>query len=127
MTAAGEYHLPQELVPHAPQRGSFTPDELREVCRLAGKELGREDAARGEFRAAAQMVSLWQGLDLPAWEAPYILRNARLGYLSGFDEALFSGGLDQQTILRAATARWGERWYERLEALRTRQSEAKGP
>lgn len=121
MTAAGEYHLPQELARHAPERGPFTPKELREPCRLAGKGLGREDAARGEFRAAAQMVSLWRGLDLPAWEAPYVLRAARLGYLSGFDEALVSGSLNQQTTLRAATARWGERWDERLEALRARQ------
>jgi hypothetical protein len=76
----------------------------------------------GEFRSAAEMVSLWQGLDLPAWEAPYALRAARLGYLSGFGETLVQGGLDEETASRAAAARWGERGQQRLEALRTRES-----
>jgi len=67
------------------------------------------------------MVSLWKGLDLPAWEAPYVLRAARLGYLSGFGEALVRGGLDEDTASRAAAARWGERGPERLDALRKRE------
>lgn len=70
------------------------------------------------------MVSLWQGLDLPAREAPYVLRSARLGYLSGFGEALVCGSLDRETASRAASSRWGERWPERLEALRGRKGEA---
>lgn len=123
MTATGEYYLPQELARHASDRGPFSSEELREVCRRAGEGLGREDAARAEFRAAAEMVSLWRGLDLPAWEAPYALRAARLGYLSGFGEALVRGGLDEEMASRAASARWGERWPERLEALRGRQGE----
>lgn len=124
MTAAGQYYLPQELARHASDRGPFSPGELREVCHRAGEGLGREDAARAEFRVAAQMVSLWQDLDLPAWEAPYVLRAARLGYLSGFGGALVRGGLDEETASRAASARWGERWPERLEALRGRRGEA---
>lgn len=121
MTAADEYHLPRELARHAPERGPLRPDRLREVCRRAGEGLGREDAARSEFRQAAEMVSLWRGLDLPAWEAPYVLRDARLGYLSGFSGALVRGGLGEETVSRAASARWGERWPERLRALRDRE------
>lgn len=123
MTAAGKYHLPGDLARHAPERGPFDPESLREVCRRAGEGLGREDAARGEFRRAARMISLWRGLDLPAWEAPYALRAARLGYLSGFSEALLSDSLDEETVRRAASARWGERWPERLQALRDRADE----
>lgn len=122
MTAAGKYYLPHELARHAPERDSFTPEELREVCRRAGEGLGYEDAGRGAFRSAAEMVSLWQDLDLPAWEAPYVLRVARLGYLSGFGEALASGDLDEQRARDAASARWGARWPERLQALRDRES-----
>ncbi len=66
------------------------------------------------------MVSLWQDLDLPAWKAPYVLRAARLGYLSGFGDALAWGGLDKEISSRAAAARWGDRGQERLEALRNR-------
>jgi hypothetical protein len=36
------------------------------------------------------MVEMWRGLDLPAWEARYVLRDARLGYLSGYERALIS-------------------------------------
>jgi hypothetical protein len=36
------------------------------------------------------MVEMWCGLDLPAWEARYVLRDARLGYLSGYERALIS-------------------------------------
>lgn len=68
------------------------------------------------------MVSLWRGLDLPAWEAPYVLRAARLGYLSGFSEALVYGALDEQIVRGAAALRWGERWPERLKALRDREA-----
>jgi hypothetical protein len=25
------------------------------------------------------MVALWRGLDLPGWEAPYVLRDAKMG------------------------------------------------
>ncbi len=121
MTASDEYHLPQELARHAPGRAPFRPEELRDVCRRAGEGLGKDDASRSEFRQAAEMVSLWRGLDLPAWEAPYTLRAARLGYLSGFSEALVSGGLHEETAREAASARWGERGPGRLRALRERQ------
>jgi hypothetical protein len=115
----GTYSLPEELARHAPKK-RFAPDELRGVCRDAGKELGWEDAKESGFRAAAQMVEIWRGLDLPAWEAPYVLRDARLGYLNGYESALISGDMSEQQIIRAAEARWGEKWRERLKAARER-------
>jgi hypothetical protein len=121
LSARGYYELPGTLARHVPASGPYQPGELREVCRPAGDGLGREDAALGEFRSAADMVSLWQGLDLPAWEAPYTLRAARLGYLSGFGAALTGGSLNEETAREAASARWGERGPERLRALRERQ------
>ena len=87
----GTYSLPEELDRHAPSR-RFDPDELRGACHIAGEELGREDAKEARFRSAAQMVEMWRGLDLPAWEAPYVLRDARIGYLKGYESALISGG-----------------------------------
>jgi hypothetical protein len=122
LSARGHYELPETLARHALASGPYQPGELHEVCRLAGEGLGKEDAALGEFRSAAEMISLWQDLDLPAWEAPYVLRAARLGYLSGFGEMLVRGGLDEETASRAAAARWGERGQERLETLRKRES-----
>jgi hypothetical protein len=113
------YSLPEELARHAP-RGRFAPDELRGVCREAGECLGWEDAKEARFRTAAQMVGMWRGLDLPAWEAPYVLRDARLGYLNGYESAMISGDLSEQQISYAAEARWGERWRERLRAARER-------
>src|SRR5918992_3611829 len=88
----GTYSLPEDLARHAPRR-RFAPDELRGVCREAGEHLGWEDAKKANFRAAAQMVGIWRGLDLPAWEAPYVLRDARLGYLNGYQWALTSGDM----------------------------------
>ncbi|MBA2344724.1 MAG: hypothetical protein H0V83_06555 [Rubrobacter sp.] len=121
--AAGGYPLPQALGRHAfggDARGGFTPDELRSVCRAAGEGLGKEDAGRGVFRAASEMVAMWRGLDLPAWEAPYVLRDARLGYLNGYEAALVSGELPEEDVASAAEARWGEDWGRRLEAARGR-------
>jgi hypothetical protein len=115
----GSYSLPEELARHAPSR-RFAPDELRRACHIAGEELGLEDAKEAKFRSAAQMVEMWRGLDLPAWEAPYVLRDARIGYLKGYESALISGGLSEQQINHAAEARWGERWRERLKAARER-------
>jgi hypothetical protein len=115
----GSYSLPEELARHTPSR-RFAPDELRRACHIAGEELGREDAKEARFRSAAQMVEMWRGLDLPAWEAPYVLRDARIGYLKGYESALISGGLSEQQINHAAEARWGERWRERLKAARER-------
>ena len=115
----GLYPLPEELARHAP-KASFTPDELREICREAGEGLGREDAREARFRPAAEMVEMWWGLDLPAWVAPYIIRDARLGYLAGYGEALVSGGLEESRVEEAARARWGEGWRERLAAARER-------
>lgn len=113
------YPLPEELARHVPG-DRFEPDELRRACKEAGEELGKEDAAGARFRSAAEMVALWRGLDLPAWRAPYVLRDARLGYLSGYDRALAPGELQEGRAKKAAEARWGESWPRRLEALRKR-------
>ncbi|CAN5729741.1 hypothetical protein BH24ACT22_BH24ACT22_14290 [soil metagenome] len=115
----GRYPLPNPLARYA-AGGEFAPDELREVCKEAGEKLAEEDATEACFRSAAEMVALWRGLDLPAWEAPYILRDVRLGYLNGYDRALVSGELHEDRIKRAAEARWGEDWHRRLEAVRER-------
>jgi hypothetical protein len=115
----GVYSLPEELARHLPKK-RFAPDELRRTCHRAGQNLGYEDAKEARFRTAAQMVEMWRGLDLPAWEAPYVLRDARLGYLNGYERALISGEMFKQQINRAAEARWGERWRERLKAARER-------
>jgi hypothetical protein len=119
LVARGTYSLPEELARHAP-RERFAPGELRGACREAGEELGREDARKAKFRTAAQMVEMWRGLDLPAWEAPYVLRDARLGYLNGYERALASGEMSERQIGHAAESRWGERWRERLRAARER-------
>jgi hypothetical protein len=116
-----EYSLPRELVRHA-SGDSFAPDELREACRLAGERLGQEDAREARFRSAAEMVEMWQGLDLPAWVAPYALRDARLSYLAGYGEALVSGRLPEGRVEEAARARWGDGWREKLAAARERHA-----
>lgn len=116
---SARYRLPEELARHVAGK-EFTPSELRSNCREAGKRLGRQDAASARFRTAAEMVALWRGLDLPAWEAPYVLREARLGYINGYEEALVSGGLSGERTSRAARARWGDEWGRRLEAARER-------
>ena len=113
------YPLPRELARHASGE-SFAADELREACREAGKGLGREDAREARFRSAAEMVALWEGLDLPAWVAPYALRDACLGYLAGYAGALVSGELPEGRAERAAEARWGAGWPEKLAAARRR-------
>ena len=92
MVAHGEYRLPQELARYA-HKVRFAPEELRGACRKAGEGLGKADAADARFRTASEMVALWEGLDLPAWVAPYALRDARLGYLGGYAETVTSGGL----------------------------------
>ena len=117
--ARGTYSLPEELAHHSPGQ-LFAPDELRGACHEAGEGLGREDARKARFRTAAQMVAMWRGLDLPAWEAPYVLRDARLGYLNGYKGALISGEMSEQQIDHAAESRWGERWPERLRSARER-------
>ncbi len=113
------YRLPDELARHAPKE-RFVPDGLRGACRGAGEGLGREDAGEATFRPAAEMVAMWRGLDLPAWVAPYALRDARLGYLRGYEEALVTGELSAAHTERAALARWGEGWREKLERARGR-------
>ena len=115
MVARGTYSLPEELARHASRERS-APDELRGACREAGEALGWEDARKARFRTAVQMVEMWRGLDLPAWEAPYVLRDARLGYLHGYERALISGEMSEQQISHAAESRWGQRWRERLRA-----------
>ena len=119
MDEQGGYPLPEELARHA-REGGFAPGELREVCRSAGEGLGLEDAAEARFRPAAEMVEMWQGLDLPAWVAPYALRDARLGYLRGYEIAVVSGELPEERVERAARARWGKGWKEKLERARDR-------
>jgi hypothetical protein len=118
-----EYPLPGELARYAPKK-RFAPDELRRACREAGEGLGREDAREAKFRTAAEMVALWRGLDLPAWEAPYALRDARLGYPSGYEGALVSGELSERQTTRAAESRWGEGWQQRLRMARERAAES---
>jgi hypothetical protein len=119
LVVRGTYSLPEELARHAEREG-FAPDELRGACSEAGEALGWEDAKKATFRTAAQMVEMWRGLDLPAWEAPYVLRDARLGYLNGYERALISGELSEQQISNAAESRWGQRWREKLRAARER-------
>ncbi len=116
------YALPRELARHA-HGGPFAPGELRETCRAAGEGLGRADAREARFRSAAGMVALWEGLDLPAWEAPYVLRDTRLGYLAGYEEALVSGELSEDSTNTAAEARWGYGWRTKLRAARERKAE----
>ena len=119
MVARGTYSLPDELARHAP-RECFASDELRGACRQAGEALGWEDAKKATFRTAAEMVEMWRGLDLPGWEAPYVLRDARLGYLNGYERALVSGDMSEQQISNAARSRWDQKWRERLRAARER-------
>ena len=119
MTPYGEYPLPEELARHASGE-RFVPDELRRACREAGEGLGREDAREARFRSAAEMVEMWRGLDLPAWEAPYALRDARLGYLKGYERVLVSGELSEDQTARAAESRWGADWRARLRTVRGR-------
>ena len=115
--------MPRDLVRHAPKE-RFFPDELRAACRTAGEGLGAEDAREARFRSAAEMVELWRGLDLPAWVSPYALRDARLGYLNGYDRTITSEEFSQGETIRAARARWGERWERKLEAARLRRFDA---
>ena len=115
------YSLPHELARHV-AGGMFAPDELREACREAGEGLGRGDAREARFRSAAEMVEMWRGLDLPAWVAPYALRDARLGYLAGYGEALVSGELAGGRVKEAAEARWGDDWRGKLASPREREA-----
>ena len=115
------YPLPRELAHHA-RRDAFAPDELRAACRAAGEGLGRADVEEARFRSAAEMVEMWRGLDLPAWVAPYALRDTRLGYLRGYEEALVAGGLAEHWVEEAARARWGDAWREKLRAARERNA-----
>ena len=119
MDAHDGYRLPGELARHAPKE-RFAPDELRGVCRVAGEGLGRGDARAARFRSAAEMVELWGDLDLPARVAPYALRDARLGYIAGYASALVSAALSEERTMRAAEARWGSGWREKLEAAHRR-------
>ncbi len=113
------YPLPEELARHV-EDAEWPPEELREACHGAGEGLGAEDAAEARFRSAAGMVEMWRGLDLPAWIAPYALRDARLGYLKGYERALTSARFSEEETISAARARWGESWREKLEAARER-------
>jgi hypothetical protein len=113
------YRLPEELARHA-SKERFAPNELRGACRGAGEGLGREDARAARFLSAAEMVGLWGDLDLPARVAPYALRDARLGYIEGYASILVSEELSEWETARAAEARWGSGWREKLEAARRR-------
>jgi hypothetical protein len=116
-----EYPLPEGLA-RLVKGESFAPNELREACRLAGEGLGREDAREARFRSAAEMVEMWRGLDLPACIAPYALRDARLGYLAGYGEALVSGEMPEGRVEKAARARWGDGWRKKLATARERRA-----
>ena len=120
-TVHARYPLPRELYSHAAGR-TFAPDELREACREAGEGLGRYDARKARFRCAVEMVEMWRGLDLPAWVAPYALRDARLGYLAGYGEVLVSGELKGGRVKEAAEARWGDDWQGKLASARKREA-----
>lgn len=48
---------------------------------------------------------MWRGLDLPAWVSPYALRDARLGYLNGYDKTLASMEGSRDGIVCAARGR----------------------
>ncbi len=115
------YPLPRELAHHA-RRDAFAPNELRAACREAGEGLGWADVEEARFRSAAEMVEMWRGLDLPAWVAPYALRDTRLGYLRGYEEALVAGGLAKHRVEEAARARWGDGWREKLRVARERNA-----
>jgi len=117
------YRLPDELARHA-AKVRFAPDELRGACRVAGEGLGREDARAARFRSAAEMVGLWGVLDLPARVAPYALRDARLGYIEGYASVLVSGELPEGKTARAAEARWGGGWQQKLHAARLKTEDA---
>jgi hypothetical protein len=68
------------------------------------------------------MVEMWWGLDLPGAYAPYVLRDARLGYLAGYEEALVSGELREDVMRKAAEARWGNDWRKKLRAASARRA-----
>ena len=58
------------------------------------------------------------------WVAPYVLRDARLGYLAGYGEALVSGELTEEWVRAAAEARWGGDWREKLASVRERSAKS---
>ena len=68
-----------------------------------------------------------RGRDLPAWEAPYVLRETRLGYLDGYERAVVSGRLSEEQLGYAAEARCDQRWRERLGAARESPRQAPCP
>jgi hypothetical protein len=72
-TLDGTYPLPEEPARHVPKSGPPP------TSRAAGEGLGREDARKSRIRTASQMVAMWRGLKLPAREAPYGLRDAKMG------------------------------------------------
>jgi hypothetical protein len=75
----GTYSLPEELACHV-SKTPFAAGELRCACHdKAGEGLGRKDRRNARLRTAAQMVAIWRGVELPAWEAPYVLRDAKMG------------------------------------------------
>ena len=82
-----------------------------------GEELGRE-GARGPLPVGDGDGRLWGDLDLPARVASYALRDARLGYIVGYISVLVSDELSEGETARAAEARWGGGWREKLEAAR---------
>jgi len=79
--------------------------------------LGHADAYEARFRSAAEMVTLWRRLDLPAWVAPYTLWDTRIGY----EEALLYGELPEVRVQEAAKACWGDGWRRKLQAAHQRQ------
>ena len=108
--------IPGELARQA-HKERFAPEELRGACNC--KDRNKRSCFFGGAREGRPGEC--EGLDLPAWVAPYSLRDARLGYLDGYGETLISGKLSEEQTSRAAEARWGqEGWRERLAAARKR-------
>ena len=103
-----------------PQKSASPPTSCAvPAARRARRSGWRMRRRPGSARPAD--VEMWRGLDLPAWQAPYVLRDARLGYLNGYERALVSGEMSEEQISNAAEVRWGGRWREKL------REHARGP
>ena len=109
----GGYPLPEELARHA-REGGFAPGELREVCRSAGEGLGGRTRRRP---GSARRLRWWRCGGAGPASLGGALRAARRAprYLRGYEIAVVSGELPEERVERAARARWGEGWEEKLE------------
>lgn len=55
-----------------------------------------------------------------------MLRDVRLGYLAGYEEALLCGEQAEEQAEAAAEARWGDHWRKKIRAARERSRFAAG-